>query len=140
MLPDDVVKHLGGGTQIKSQYYILANGQKVLVTNSKYHEKDRYFWYGLSPSALKGVEEHGITHVAFGMGRKRIAFVPVAEVKEFIKTTNATKNADKSIRHYHVLISDGQEPEMYWSETKPRVMLKAYMVTCQNDAVAASPV
>jgi len=86
------------------------------------------------------MDEHGVTHVAFGMGQKRIALVPIAQVKKFIKTTNTTKNADKSIRHYHVLISDGAEPEMYWSATTPRVMLKDYMLSRQSIASAVAGV
>jgi hypothetical protein len=133
MSPGETIRQLGGGSQIKSQYYALSSGQKVLVTNSKHYPKDRYYWYGISPGGLRGCEELGITHVAFGMGTKSIALVPVEEVKEFIKGTNATKNVDKSIRHYHVLISDGPEPEMYWSDTKPKVQLKPYLVARHKD-------
>lgn len=134
MSPEELIWQLGGGSQIKSQYYALNSGQKVLVTNSKHHLKKRYYWYGISPAVLKGIEELGITHVAFGMGTKWIALVPIGAVKEFIKGTNTTKNADNSIRHYHVLISDGSDPEMYWADTKPKVVLKPYLVACHKDA------
>jgi hypothetical protein len=135
MSPEEAIRQLGGGTQIKSQYYALSSGAKVWVANSKHHPRGHYYWYGISPGGLKGIEELGITHVAFGMGSKMIALVPVEVVKAFLKGTASSKNVDKSIKHYHVLISDNPEPEMYWSDTKPKFQLKSYLVACNKAAV-----
>jgi hypothetical protein len=70
-----------------------------------------------------------------------IALVPIHEVKEYLKETKFSKNADNSIRHYHVLISDGLDPEMYWSETTLKVALKPFLIECQkkSDEKAESP-
>jgi hypothetical protein len=140
MSPEAAIQQLGGGTQIKYQYYTLSNGRKVLIVNSKYHASSRYYWYGISPGAMNGCEEHSVSHVAFGMGTKAIAVVPIERVIEFINATHVSKKADKSIKHYHVLISDGSEPEMYWSEAKPKVHLKEYLVLCKElvEGVAGS--
>jgi uncharacterized protein with ParB-like and HNH nuclease domain len=136
--PEAAIQQLGGGTQIKYQYYALHSGQKVLVVNSKHHPSSQHYWYGISPASLTSCEEQGVTHVAFGMGTKAIALVPIQEVRDFIQVTKATLNADKSIKHYHVFISDGPDPEMYWSETKPKVRLEQYLVTCHKEPASAS--
>jgi hypothetical protein len=139
MSAEETIRQLGGGVQVKSQYYTLKSGQTVMVTNSKHHPKQHYYWYGISPAGLKGIEDLGVTHVAFGMGTRAIALVPVAELKEFLKGTNTTKNADKSIRHYHVLISDGPDAVMYWSENKPKVILKPHLIVCQESFALEPP-
>lgn len=135
MAPAETARQLGGGSRIRSQFYALANGHRVLVANSKLHAKQRYYWYGISAAQLKAIDDLCITHVALGMGTKSIALVPTPEFKGFLKGTNTTRNPDGSVRHYHILVSHGGDPEMYWSESKPKLRLKPFLVECRAETL-----
>ena len=126
----DVIELLGGGkvesTSGRFKCYRLENNDVVYIKKSKYHEKNNYYWYGVSPQNLENIEAYGIGYVVFVMGEFGFAKVPVDIVRQYLKITNTTKNDDGSIRHYHVIISHGPEPEMFWSNDRPKFSLSEY--------------
>lgn len=123
----DVVELLGGGSAVSNlsrlTIYQLADGRLINVKKSKYHERSDDYWYGINPSSMDRMQQGGVTHIVFVMGDYGFATVPIAKVQEYLQTAGVTKNADGSIRHYHVLISNEQNPAMYTSSDTPRVPL-----------------
>ena len=57
------------------------------------------------------------------MGEEGFALVDVGTLLKFLVSTNASRNLDGSIRHYHCLISPGPKPELYWSKSAFRADL-----------------
>jgi hypothetical protein len=126
----DVVEALGGGTLLSGQHgftcYKLADNRVIHIKRSKFHEKQKYYWYGVNPSTLSQAHELGVTHIVLVLGQWGFATVPLGTVEEFCTCAKASLNADGSVRHYHVLISPEPEPEMYWSNDVPRYDLSDF--------------
>lgn len=123
----DIIELLGGGKLESStgrfKCYRLNDETIVYIKKSKYYEKNDYYWYAITPKSLEYIREFGITHVVFIMGEFGFAKVPLSIVNEFLNDTGISKNTDGSIKHYHLLISHGPEPEMYWSNERPKYSL-----------------
>lgn len=119
-----IVELLGGG-QLETRYrrfksYRIFDGMTIHIKRSKFYINDNYYWYGVNASTLAHFDEFSVSHVVFVMGDEGRAVVPLDVVKEFVKHTKTSRNADGSIRHYHVLISSAPNPELYWSNEAPR--------------------
>ncbi len=129
----ELVELLGGGELEGSvrrfRCYKLADGSIIHMKRSKYHAKDNYYWYGISPSELGHCDEFGVSYLVFVMGEEGLVKVPVQTVKEFISNTQASRDQDGNVRHYHCLISPGPEPELYWSSQVPKFALGDYYLT-----------
>jgi len=128
----DIIELLGGGkrkdTIQRFRCYILQNGEIIYIKKSKIH-KDQYYWYGISTSSLRYIDDYNVTHLVFVMGDFGFAKVPIHVVREFLKNTGTSKNSDGSIRHYHCLISNTPEPELYWSNDRPKFSLAEFFET-----------
>ncbi len=126
----DIIEILGGGklesTVGRFKCYKLDEGSVIYVKKSKYYDKNDYYWYAITPQSLKYIEEYNVSYVVFVMGEFGFAKVPVAIVAEFLKNTGDTKKADGSVKHYHLLISHDPEPELYWSNDRPKFSLGEY--------------
>jgi len=126
----DIIEILGGGklesTVGRFKCYKLDEGSVIYVKKSKYYEKNDYYWYAITPQSLKYIEEYNVSYVIFVMGEFGFAKVPVSIVSEFLKNTGDTKKADGSVKHYHLLISHDPEPELYWSNDRPKFPLGEY--------------
>jgi len=129
----DIIELLGGGrlefTTGRFKCYRLNDETIVYIKKSKYYEKNDYYWYAITPQSLKYIKEYGVTHVVFIMGEFGFAKVPISIVKEFLNDTGVSKNADGSVKHYHLLVSHGPEPELYWSSERPKYSLGEYFQT-----------
>ena len=123
----DVVELLGGGqletTHRRFKCFRLNDGTIIHIKRSKYYKDGNYYWYGINASTLGYFDEFGVTNVVFVMGDDGCASVPLDTVKEFVQNTKVSRNADGSVRHYHVLISPAPEPELYWSNEIARFPL-----------------
>lgn len=126
----DVIEYLGGGIAVSDlgrlKAYQLTDGRVINVKKSKYHERSNYYWYGINPSSMERMLQVGVTHIVFLMGDYGFATVPIGMVQEYLETAGVTKNADGSIRHYHVLITNEPSPSMYTSSDTPRLSLGEY--------------
>jgi hypothetical protein len=126
----DVVEQLGGGTTIagvgRFTCYRLADGRTIHIKRSKFHERQNYYWYGISPNALQQAQELGVTHFVFVMGNSGFVVVPLSVVIDYCATTKSTKHQDGTIRHFHALISPEPDPELFWSVDAPRYDLQEY--------------
>ena len=126
----DIIEILGGGklesTVGRLKCYKLDEGSVIYVKKSKYYDKNDYYWYAITPQSLKYIEEHNVSYVVFIMGAFGFAKVPLSIVTEFLKNTGATKTPDGIVKHYHLLISHGPEPELYWSNDRPKFSLGEY--------------
>ena len=126
----DIIEILGGGkietTTGRFKCYKLDEGPVVYVKKSKYYDTNDYYWYAITPQSLKYIEEYNVSYVVFVMGEFGFAKVPVPIVSEFLKNTGDTKKADGSVKHYHLLISHDPEPELYWSNDRPKFSLGEY--------------
>lgn len=124
----DVLGQLGGGqllsTNSRVRCYRLQDGRVVHIRRSKYYPRNRSYWYGLNPNTIEVLQSVGVTHVVFVLGDWGLAVVPLKTVLDYCKITRATMNADGSVRHYHVLISQEPDAEMYWSKDTPRFDLR----------------
>jgi hypothetical protein len=126
----DVVEALGGGEVRKGKgrfkYYEMESGEVIHVKRSKFHERNNYYWYGISPAVLERSRESGVTHMVFVMGGEGFVLVPLDVVEEFVRGTRFSSNEDGSVSHYHCLISPGLEPELYYSKDIPSFDLTDY--------------
>lgn len=113
----DAIEQLGGGELINSrlQCYRLSEGRVVKVQYLKFHERHQAYWYGINPSSYEAAKSFGCTHFVFVMGQDGFATVPLATIDMHLASAHATKNADGTVRHYHVHISP-----------PPDVVLKGY--------------
>lgn len=125
----DVIEQLGGGVLVSGQgrfkCYRLDDGRVVHIKRSKFHEKNSYYWYGINSNSLEQAYEMGVTDFIFVMGIWGFVVVPIDVVKQFCQSTKVSRNSDGSIRHYHVLISQEPEPELFFSSDVPRIDLSA---------------
>jgi hypothetical protein len=128
----EVIELLGGGVVLpngakeRCKAYKLNDGRIIQIRRSKFHSKDKYYWYGINPGALNSAAELGTTHLVFVMGDAGFASVPIELVREFCLITKSTKHPDGSVRHFHILISQEPDPEMYWSNELPKYDLSEY--------------
>jgi hypothetical protein len=123
----DVIGLLGGGkieaTLGRFKCYRLDDDSVVYVKKSKYHERNDYYWYGIAPQSLEHIRENNVNYIVFVMGDFGFVKVPIDIVLEYLKTTGVTKQKDGSVRHYHIIISHGPEPELYYSNDRPKFAL-----------------
>jgi hypothetical protein len=103
----DAIEQLGGGELINSriQCYRLTSGHVVKVQYSKLHERHQAYWYGINPSSYEAAKGFGCTHIVFVMGQDGFVDVPISTVDKYVANAYSTKNADGTVRHYHVHIS-----------------------------------
>jgi hypothetical protein len=106
--------------------YRLVDGSVIYVKRSKYYARNDNYWYGILPSTLEYCNQYKVTHIVFIMGQEGVVKVPIGIVREYLNYTGTTLYEDGTIRHYHCLISPGPEPELYWSNEKPKFLLKEY--------------
>jgi len=106
--------------------YRLENDDVVYIKKSKYYERNDYYWYATTPQSLEYIEEYGITHMVFVMGDFGFCKVPIDIVLEYLKTTGVTKNQDGSVKHYHIIVSHGTEPILFYSSERPKFKLTDY--------------
>lgn len=129
----EIVEILGGGELSdgtgRFKCYKLTNGDTIHIKRSKYHERNDYYWYGITPSALDRIALHNVSNVVFVMGDYGFVKVPIQILRNYLKHTKTSSNSDGSIRHYHCLISHDAEPELYWSNDVPRFPLSEYFHT-----------
>ena len=52
----------------------------------------------------------------FQMGDRGFVVVGIDTLNSYLAETKTSQNADGSIRHYHILISNDNPPMLYWSQ------------------------
>lgn len=128
----NIIEILGGGQLEASakrfKCYRLEDNSIVHIKRSKYHEKNGYYWYGISLIALESINEYNVTHIIFVMGDEGFVKVPIDKVSQFLDVTKVSTNEDGTVRHYHCLISPGPNPELYWSNEVLRFSLADYYI------------
>ncbi len=121
---------LGGGrlhfSSGRFKAYELDDKSIVCLKKSKFHENNNYYWYGIGQVALGYCRSAGVTHIVFIMGDEGLVKVPFVIVEKFIKNTKTSQNPDGSIRHYHLVISPGPNPKLYYSASIPSFDLTEY--------------
>lgn len=130
---DEILESLGGGTVTAAsgrfRCYRLPDGQVVHFKRSKHHERQGYFWYGISTDALEKIRDASVNDIIFVMDDFGYARVPLSVVEEFMIETGVSRNPDGSVRHFHLLISDSpEEPELFFSQDRKRFSLKSMFV------------
>jgi len=129
----DIIELLGGGkiesTAGRFKCYKLQDGSVVYIKNSKYYEKNDYYWYATTPQSLEYIKNYGVTHMVFVMANFGFAKVPISTVQEFLKDTGVSKNPDGSVKHYHLLVNNKPEPELFYSNDRPKYSLAEYFQT-----------
>ena len=122
-----VLELMGGGKLHESsgrfKCFDLNDSRRVHIKYSKLHQRGNYFWYGVRSAIFERLTDLKSTHVVFILGDSGFVVVPLDTINEYLKTTKVSRNPDGSIRHYHVLISNDPEPELYWSSDTPRFQL-----------------
>lgn len=130
----DVLGLLGSGKATASirrfKAYTLTTGEVVTIKKSKRYDSGStpHYWYGINSSTRGHMSTAGVNHVIFVMGDLGLVKVPISVVDKYLETTHTSANADGSVRHHHVIISESDNPEMYWSSETPRFSLKDYFV------------
>ena len=106
--------------------YRLSGGMVVHPKYSKYHEADRYYWYGMSPSVLQRCEEHSVSEVVFILGEQGYVRIPYSMLKEYLESAGVSRQTNGSIRHYHIYISPPPEPRLYTDNENRGYALQEY--------------
>jgi hypothetical protein len=103
----EVIEQLGGAEVVSSRNkcFKLKDGRIAKIQYSKFHEKQQVYWYGINPSSYSQAKALGCTDFIFVMGDEGFVTLPLPTVDEYTKTAYVTKEADNSVRHYHVYIS-----------------------------------
>jgi hypothetical protein len=124
----EIVEILGGGkledSDRRFRCYRLQDERIVHVKRSKFHQRNNYYWYGISPVSLENAEHFNVTHFIFVMGDEGFVTIPIDTVCEFVAIIKSSYNEDGSVRHYHALISPGPEPVLFFSNELPKVELR----------------
>ena len=107
-----VIEQLGGGEILESsnKYYKLKDGRLVKIQYSKYHEKNQYFWYGVTPAAIEKAKHMKCSDFVFVMAEDGFIVLPIAIIEKYLETAYRSEYPDGSIRHYHIIINP--PPEM----------------------------
>ena len=133
-----VVSLLGGGSLVSSEsrlrLYCLSDGRKTHIKYSKLYPRPNNFWYGLRPAVIEYLGESDNSYLTFVMGRHAAATVPLELVREYCKETKSSMNPDGTIRRYHVLISNEEDPHLFWSQETPRYPLLQYLIRLDQSA------
>lgn len=126
----DVIEQLGGGMLVggegRVKCYKLRDGDIVHVKKSKFHERNNYYWYGMSPISFESAKRVGTTHIIFVLGDWGFVVVPVKIIEQYFGHAKTSRNPDNSIRHYHLLISQEPDPKLFWSNETPEYDLTEY--------------
>jgi hypothetical protein len=72
------------------------------------------------------------------MGRLGLTVVPIELIEAYCERANVTNHADGTLRHYHVVISNEQEPHMVPSQGNPRYPLREYFERFERGAHGSS--
>jgi hypothetical protein len=131
-----VLTLLGGGRLISNdsalKIHLLSDGRSIHIKYSKLHLRQNYYWYGLRPAVIEQLATVDNSYLCFVLGRRGVATVPLHLVTDYCKETKTSPNPDGTIRHYHLLISNEAEPELFWSQETTRYPLTPF-VTRFND-------
>ncbi len=122
-----VIEHFGGEKERrgKGNRYIarMGDGKVINIKYSKRHSD--YYWFGLHYSLWEEMGKAGVTHVVFILLPDGFVTVPVATMKEYLAEAGISPKSDGTIRHYHVLISSDEKPELFHHGKSVRIPLKA---------------
>jgi hypothetical protein len=126
----EIIELLGGGqlhfSSGRFKAYELKDKSIICIKKSKYHQNNNYYWYGIGQVALRYSRAAEITHIVFIMGDEGFVKVPFSIVEKFIKNTKTSQNPDGSVRHYHLVISPGPNPRLYYSASIPSFDISEY--------------
>ncbi|HJZ55561.1 MAG TPA: hypothetical protein VKE74_11405 [Gemmataceae bacterium] len=127
----EVIEQLGGAEVVSSRNkcYKLKDGRIAKIQYSKLHEKHQYYWYGINPSSYSQAKSLGCTDFIFVMGDEGFVTLPLPIVDEYTKTAYVTKEADNSVRHYHVYITSPPDVALKGYSNAPDVNVAEYFQT-----------
>ena len=112
-----VIESLGltkDGNKGRFSWYRAPNGELVHLKYSKYHERDRYYWYGTTPNSLENAKKFGITKFCYIQGDEGFMVVDMGTLERYV--SNAGYSVHKSSgepRHYHTCIRIYPEPILF---------------------------
>ena len=102
------------GNKGSFRWFKTPEGELIHLKFSKYHEKNKYFWYGITTASLKFSEEYGITKFCFIQGDEGFIIIDIEEVKEYTKGAKTSYDyTSGGIRHYHVFARVFPEPALF---------------------------
>ena len=95
------------------KWYKMPNGDVIHLKYSKYYERNKSYWYGITPESLNYADEYGISHFGFIIGEEGCVIVGLDVMKEFVKNAKTSPNPDGTVRHYHFFVSPGPQPNPF---------------------------
>jgi hypothetical protein len=123
-----VIEHFGGETGRLGKgnrlFYQVGDGKVLNVKYSKRHSG--YYWFGFHASLWEDIGKAGVTHVVFILLPDGFVTVPVAIMREYIAEAGVSPKRDRTVRHYHVLISADTKPELFHHGKAGRITLKPH--------------
>ena len=100
------------GNKGNFSYYKTPEGDIVHLKYSKFHERQGYYWYGITRISLMFAEEFGINKFCFIMGDEGFVTVGMDVVNQYIKDAKTSREVSGDVRHYHTFIRMNPEPEL----------------------------
>ena len=95
------------------KWYKMPSGEVIHLKYSKYYEKNKSYWYGITPESLKYADEYSISHFGFVIGEEGCVIVDLDVMKNYVKNAKTSPNTDDSVRHYHFFIKPGPQPNPF---------------------------
>ncbi len=128
LLTAQVLDHFGGDKERfgkgKWVFYRVGDGKLLNIKYSRRHGD--YYWFGLHASLWEEAAKAGVTPFVFILLPDAFAAVPVGVMREYIAEAGISPKSDKTVRHYHVLVSADAKPALFHHGKANRIPLKPY--------------
>ena len=108
------------GSKRGFKWYKSGNGDIVHLKYSKHYERNNIYWYGITPESIIYADEIGITHFGLVIGEEGCVLVDIDTMKRYNSEAKTSPHSDGSVRHYHLFISPGPNPEPFHYNSKSK--------------------
>lgn len=95
------------------KWYKMPDGGLIHLKYSKYYEKNRSYWYGITPESLEYAIEYGINQFGFVIGEEGCVIVGLDVITDYVAEAKTSPKPDGSVRHYHFFIAPGPHPHPF---------------------------
>ncbi len=141
-LLETVIDDLGGSTALvgagRFRIHRLPDARVVNVKYSRSHGK--YYWFGLHASLWEELKRVKATHLVLVLGATGYASVPISFIDKYVADAGTSPKADGTIRHYHVLVTTGRNPELFHHGNPNRYSITSFFTPLPVKAKPGAPV
>ena len=107
-MTSNVIKKLGLqklGSKSGFKWYLSESGEKYHIKYSSFSDKNKCYWYGITPESIEYCLEERITHFILIIGNEGCVIIDLETMINYVKNAKTSENEQGKIRHYHCFIS-----------------------------------